>query len=122
MEDQAVVTSYQCGGQYVDSTGRSPALTLVVPEGVPLGFHLEAKQQPVAVEVRLYSGTGVSGLFFRWPEELPTGVVPVDRLEPTPSLAFRYLPTVPPGEYSVVVRAVWEGPIVVFYALSFRLR
>ena len=117
-----MVTSYQCLRLHVDSTGRSPSLSLVVPEGAPLDFRLGAEQQPVTVEVRLYPGAGVSGWFFRWPEEQPTAIEPVDRFEPTPSLAFSYLPQASPGEYSVVVRAVWEGPIVVFYALSFRLQ
>jgi len=34
---------------------------------------------------------------------------------------FEYLPEVPPGEYSLVVKSVWEGRIHVFYAISFRL-
>ena len=46
----------------------------------------------------------------------------MDTLQPTPSLALHYLPQQPPGEYSMVVRAAWDGPIDVFYAISFRLQ
>jgi hypothetical protein len=34
---------------------------------------------------------------------------------------FEILPGIPKGEYSMVIRAVWEGDIEVFYDLSFRL-
>ena len=50
-----------------------------------------------------------------------TGVEPTDTLQPAPSLTFEYLPRIVPGEYSLVVRAIWEGPIDVFYAISFGL-
>jgi hypothetical protein len=122
-EEQAVVTSYRCHNTWIDSTGRFPpqSPSLVVPKGVPLHFRLAAEQRPAMVDVRIYSGTGVSASFFIWPEELPIKVEPVERFQPAPSSAFEYLPQVAPGEYSLVVRAVWEEPIEVFYATSFRV-
>ena len=123
-EAHAVITSYECSGAHVDSTGISPSRSpaLVIPNEAPLEVRLDADQDPVAVDVRLYAGAGKSGYFFRWPEEFPGGSEPVDKFEPAPSLSFQYLPPVPPGQYSLVVRATWEGPIDVFYAISFELR
>jgi hypothetical protein len=122
-EEQAVVTSYRCHNMWIDSTGRLPpkSPSLVVPKGVPLHFRLAAEQQPATVEVRVYSEVGVSASFFIWPEELPIKVEPVDRFQPAPTSAFEYLPQVAPGEYALVVRAVWQEPIEVFYATSFRV-
>ena len=122
-EERAVITSYECGGAHIDSTGISPSRSpgLVITEELPLEARLDADQDPVAVDVRLYAGAGISGYFFTWPEELPGGSEPLHKFEPAPSLSFRYLPAVPPGDYSLVVRATWEGPIDVFYAISFRL-
>ena len=82
---------------------------------------MAAEQQPITLDVRLYPGAGISGSFGKWPEELPTGIKPVDSLQPTPSLTSQYLPQQPPGEYSLVVRATWDGPIDAFYAVSSRL-
>jgi hypothetical protein len=76
---------------------------------------------PTAVEVRLYPEPGLSASFFRWPEELPTQVDPVDRFQPEPSTDFQYVPSASPGAYSLVVRVTWEEDIDVFYALSFKL-
>ena len=118
-----MITSYACGGAHIDSTGISPSRSpgLVIPKGVPLEAHLDVDQDPVTVDVRLYAGAGISGYFFKWPEELPGGSGPVDKFEPAQSSSFQYLPVVSPGEYSLVVRATWEGPIDVFYAISFIL-
>ena len=80
------------------------------------------ERKPVALELRLYSGAGISGSCFKWPEELSTNEGPLDTLQPTPSLEFRYVPQPSPGKYSPVVRATWDGPIDVFYAISFRLQ
>ena len=123
-EEQAVVTSYQCVSLFIDSTGRYPSKSpsLIVPQGEPFLIRLQAEQQPMTVEVRLYPEAGISGSFGHWPEQLPRGREPVDRFKPTPSLTFQYLPQVPTGEYSIVVRATWEGPIDVFYAMSLRLQ
>ena len=88
---------------------------------MPLSLRMAAEQQPITLDMRLYSGAGISGSFGIWPEELPTGIKLVDSLQLEPSLAFQYLPQQPPGEYSLVVRAAWDGPIDVFYAVSFRL-
>ena len=122
-DEMAVVTSFQCLATHVDSTAQYPSRSpsLVVPHDVPLSLRMAAEQQPVTLDVRLYSGAGISGSFGKWPEELPTGIKSVDSLQLTPSLTFHYLPQQPPGEYSLVVRATWDGPIVVFFALSFRL-
>jgi hypothetical protein len=123
-EERAVVTSYQCVSSYVDSTGRDalPSASSILPVDSPLNLRLAVETQPTAVDVRLYPGAKVSGSFLKWPEELPSGIEPVDSLRPTPSLAFQYLPQQPPGGYSLVVNAEWDGPIVVFYAIGFRLQ
>ncbi len=82
--------------------------------------------RPTATAVPVYAEAGISGYFFQWPEDLPRGtgdarVEAVDTFRPAPALTFEYLPEVPPGEYSLVVKSVWEGRIHVFYAISFRL-
>ena len=122
-EERAVVTSYQCMSSYVDSTGRnpSPSASSLLPADSPLNLRLAAEKQPMTLDVRLYRGARVSGSFLKWPEELPTGEEPVETLRPTPSRAFQFSPEAPPGEYSLVVRATWDGPVVVFYAMSFEL-
>jgi hypothetical protein len=122
-EERAVVTSYQCMNSHVDSTGRGPSHSpsATLPAGSPLRLRLAAETQPTVVDARLYPEAGVAGYFFSWPEELPDGVEPVDTLRPTTSVSFQYLPQQPPGDYSLVIRAAWDGPIVVFYATSFSL-
>ena len=119
-----MATAYQCMSLYVDSTAQNPskAPSLALTQGLPLSLRLGVERKPVALELRLYSGAGIYGSFQKWPEELFPDERPVDTLQPTPSLAFRYLPQQPPGEYSLVVRATWDGPIDVFYATSFRLQ
>ena len=118
-----MVTSYQCTTMYVDSTGQhlSRSSSLLVSKGVPLSFRLVLELQPISLDIWLYPGAGVSGYFFKWPEELPPAIAPVDRLQPAPSSTFKYLPKQPPGEYSLVIRATWDGPIDVFYAIGFTL-
>lgn len=121
-EAQAVVTSYQCGSAHVDSTGQSPGSSSVpVPVDTPLRLRFGVETQPESVEVRIYPGASVSASFFMWPEDLPTGVKPVARFERVASPEFEILPGIPKGEYSMVIRAVWEGDIEVFCALNFRL-
>lgn len=122
-EERAVITSYECGGAHIDSTGVSPSRSpgFVIPIGVPFEARLDSDQDPMTLEVRLYAGAGISGYFFMWPEELPGGPELVDKFESAPSSSFQYLPVGPPGDYSLVVRATWEGPIDVFYAVSFIL-
>ena len=71
----------------------------------PLEVRLDSDQNPISLDVRLYSGAGTAGSFFMWPEELPGGAATVDKFEPAPPSSFQYLPPVPPGEYSLVVRA-----------------
>ncbi len=122
-EQRAVVTSYQCMSSYVDSTGRypSPSASSILSADSPLNLRLVAESQPMAVDVRLYHGGGVEGSFLRWPEELPGGETPVETLRPTPSRAFQFSPEATSGEYSLVVRATWDGPVDVFYAMGLRL-
>jgi heat shock protein HslJ len=118
-EDRAAVTSYQCGTAHVDSTGQSPSsLSGAIPAGTPLELRLSGEKPPERVEVRIYPGTGISASFFMWPEDLPTGAEPVARFEQVPGPDFSFTPQIPPGEYSVVIRAVWEGGVEVFYAFS----
>ena len=123
-EEPVVATAYKCMSLNVDSTAQYPskAPSLTPTQGLPLSLRLRVERKPVALELRLYSGAGIYGSFHKWPEELFTDAGPVDSLQPTPSLAFLYLPQQPPGEYSLVVRATWDGPIDVFYATSFRLQ
>ena len=123
-EEPAVATSYGCMSLHVDSTAQYPAKapSLALTQGVPLSLRLGVERKPVALELRLYSGAGIYGSFGKWPEELFFDEGPVDTLQPTPSLAFQYLPQQSPGEYSLVVRAIWDGPIAVFYATSFKLQ
>ena len=120
-EERAVVTSYQCMSMHVDSTGQQPSSSssLLVSKGVPIRFRLASELQPVTLDIRVYPGDGVSGYFFKWPEELPPSIAPVDRLQPAVATTFQYVPQQPPGEYSLVVRATWDGPVVVFYAIGF---
>ncbi len=75
----------------------------------------------MTLDVRLYRGARVSGSFLKWPEELPTGEEPVETLRPTPSRVFQFSPEATSGEYSLVVRATWDGPVDVFYAMGLRL-
>ena len=123
LEERALVTSYQCLTRYVDSTSHYPpeSPSLVLASGALLSFQLISAQQPVTLDMRLYSGARHYGYFLRWPEEFPTGVQPLDAIQPEPSTAFEYLPQQPPGDYSLVIRAVWDGPRDIFYAISFTL-
>ena len=116
-----MVTSYQCMSMHVDSTGQQPSSSssLLASKGVPIRFRLASELQPVTLDIRVYPGDGVSGYFFKWPEELPPSIAPVDRLQPAVATTFQYVPQQPPGEYSLVVRATWDGPVVVFYAIGF---
>ncbi len=122
-EERAVVTSYQCMSNHVDSTGGDPSSSAssILPVDSPLYLRLAAEKQPMTLDVRLYRGARVSGSYLKWPEELPTGEEPVETLRPTPSRAFQFAPEAPPGEYSLVVRTTWDGPVDVFYAMGLRL-
>ena len=94
-EKPAVATSYRCMSLHVDSTAQYPskAPSLALTRGMPLSLRLGAERKPLALELRLYSGSGIYGSFFKWPEELFfADQGPVDTLQPTPSLAFHYLP------------------------------
>ena len=108
---------------YVDSTGRSPSRTpsISVSSDAPLGLRLGADHRPTSVEIRLYAGVGKSGSFGQWPDELPGGEAPADTLQPEASLEFVFDPAVPQGEYTLVVRATWEGTVEVFFAISLTL-
>jgi hypothetical protein len=123
---RAVVTTYRCHNAWIDSTGQSPPRSpdAIAKPGAPIaftGYGFTTEQPPQSIDVRLYPGAGVSASFLRWPEELPTGVEPVDRHTPDPGPDFQYIPAVAPGEYSLVIRIAWEGDVDVFYALSFAL-
>jgi heat shock protein HslJ len=121
--EQAVVTSYSCQGAHIDSTGQSPgdSPSFSTPAGEPLHLHLAAPQPPQFVEARLYPGAGVSASFFRWPEDLPPGIAPLEQYQPGPTSDFQIVPQSPPGAYSLVVRATWGEGVEVFYALSLGL-
>ena len=122
-QEQAVVTSYQCHNAHVDSTGKSPpsSPSFTIPAGEPLSFHLAAPQPPQTVDVRLYPGAGVSASFFRWPEDLPTKIEPLEQTQPGPASDFQVLSQAPAGIYSLVIRATWDEDVEVFYALSLGL-
>ncbi len=122
-ERAAVATSYRCHSATVDSTGQSPARSpdLVIYRGAPITLQLAVEQQPTAIDVRLYPGTGLSASFLRWPEELPMQVEAADRFQPEPAARFQYLAQSVPGPYSLVVRVSWEEAVEVYYAISFML-
>jgi hypothetical protein len=73
---------------------------------------------PVTLEARVYSEAGISGSFMRWPEDLPPANQAVATFEIEPATKFEIDPQLASGNYSLVVRAIWEGPIEVFYALG----
>ena len=121
-EGQAAVTSYQCGDAHVDSTGQSPgSMPVPVPANSSLRLRFGAEMQPERVEARIYPGAGVSAYFFRWPEDLPTGVEPVAKFERLADPEYEIAPKIPTGAYSMVIRATWQGDAEVFYALGFSL-
>jgi hypothetical protein len=96
-------------------------LTGAIPAGTPLELRFGAETLPESVEVRIYPGTGVSASFFMGPEDLPSGAEPVERFEQVAGPDSDFTPQVPPGEYTVVIRALWEGGVEVFYAFSLNL-
>jgi hypothetical protein len=116
---EAVVTSYRCYSLFVDSTGRpsshTPTLTLTDNSPVGMVFFVDA---PVTLEARVYSGEGISGSFMRWPEDLPPAYQAVTIFEIEPDTEFEIDLPLASGNYSLVVKATWEGPIEVFYALG----
>jgi hypothetical protein len=123
-----VVTSYRCRGAHVDSTGQSPSKTpaLLVEQGAPITLRFGANEAPAEVEARLYFAPGVAGSWMRWPEELPTGHEPVDRIKLEEGVEVR-VPLyargdLAPGAYSLVVRAAWEKEREVWYAIGFTAR
>jgi heat shock protein HslJ len=119
---QTVVTSYQCGGTHIDSTGQSPGSPAMSVSGdAPLQLKFATEKQPEGVEARVYAGPGVSASFFRWPEELPGGAEPVAVFGDITSQTLQLGSELPAGEYSVVIRAVWAGDSEVFYAFSIRI-
>ena len=120
-EVQTVVTCYQCGSMHVDSTGQSPGVaSLSVLAEAPLRLDFEADVLPDSVAARVYAGAGVSASFFSWPEELPGGAAPVAVFDQITGQSLEMEFPLPAGEYSMVIRAAWDGDIEVFYAFSFR--
>jgi hypothetical protein len=123
-EHRAVVTSYRCEEATIDSTGQSPAdppdVRLSAGEG--LAFRLGTTMPPDRLELRIYPGAGIAASFFRWPEELPLEIEPVEQMELEPALGFEYQPETLAGAYSLVIRATWGEDIDVFYALSFEVQ
>ena len=116
---EAVPTSYECAGLFVDSTGRTPSAdaALVVPRSTAIGLGLRTLQPPTGVEVRLYDQPTAHAWFGRWPEDLPQGTEPIDRAMLVASNILTYTPDVAAGAYSLVVRVTWESIADVFYAL-----
>ena len=66
-EEPAVATSYQCMSLYVDSTAQNPskAPSLALAQGLPLSLRLGVERNPVALELRLYSGAWIYGSFHK---------------------------------------------------------
>jgi len=120
-EVQAVVTCYHCGSVHVDSTGHSPgSASFSVPADASLQLHFGVGEPPDTLAARVYTGTGVSASFLRWPEELPGGAEPVAVFDEITGQRLEIESPLSRGEYSVVIRATWKGEIEVFYAFSFR--
>ena len=117
------VTSYQCLSAFVDSTGRSPDAepTFTTSVGEAIGLSFGTDEAPTTLELRLYPKPGLSGSFMRWPEDLPGGPQPVESADVEPALDVSHTFESEPGDYSLVIRATWEGPVEVFYAVSLRL-
>jgi hypothetical protein len=92
-----------------------------VPVDAPLQLHFGADLPPESVAARVYAELDVSASFFRWPEELPGGTGPVAVFDEIAGQSLEIQSSLPKGEYSVVVRATWDGDIEVFYAFSFRI-
>ena len=117
------VTSYQCFGAFVDSTGQSPEAepTFTASEGEAIELTFGADEPPTTLELRLYPKPGLSGSFGHWPEELPGGPQPVESADVEPASSVSHSFESGPGDYSLVIRATWEGPVEVFYAVSLRL-
>ena len=121
--DLPAVTSYQCLSTFVDSTGQSPeaepTFTASAGEAIELTFGVD--EPPTALELRLYPEPGVSGSFGRWPEDLPSGPQPIESADVETGSGVSHSFESGPGDYSLVIRATWEGPVEVFYAVSLRL-
>lgn len=124
-QEQAVATSYHCDGLWVDFAGQAPSSkpSLTLAQGAPLDVRLDVptERNLEQLEARLYTGAGKYAMFSNWPESLPGGAMPVAIPQPPLSSAFQAVPPVGPGEYSLVVRASWEGPVDVFYAAGFKV-
>ena len=86
MEERTLATSYQCLTNYVDSTNRYPfeSPSLIVVSGKPMSFQLTFRQQPVKLDVKLYSGAKLYDDFFRWTREPPEGVQALNAIQPEP--------------------------------------
>ncbi|MDA1347361.1 MAG: LppX_LprAFG lipoprotein [Chloroflexi bacterium] len=121
--DLPVVTSYQCFDAFIDSTGQGPPAepTFSASAGEAIELSFSTGEAPSTVELRLYPSPGVSGSFMKWPEDLPGGPEPVESAILEPDLAVSHAFDSGPGDYSLVVRATWDGPVEVFYAVSLRL-
>jgi hypothetical protein len=117
---EAVVTSYRCYSLFVDSTSRSSSHipTLTLTGSSPVGMVFFVDDTPVTLEARIYSGADVSGSFMRWPEDLPPANQALETFQIEPGTNFEIEPRLESGNYSLVVRATWEGSIEVFYALG----
>ena len=118
-----MVTSYRCENATIDSTGKSPAdpPDIALEAGQQMDFRLGAEEVPDKLELRLYPRAGMAASFLRWPEELPTGIAPLEQYQPGPASNFQIIPQAPPGGYSLVVRATWDEDVDVFYTLSLGL-
>jgi hypothetical protein len=121
--DLPVVTSYKCFNVFIDSTGQGPQseTMFTASAGEPVELSFSTDEAPSTVELRLYPSTGVSGSFMMWPEDLPGAPEPVESAILEPDLVVSHAFDSGPGDDSLVVRATWDGPVEVFYAVSLGL-
>jgi len=92
---------------------------MIVGRGAPIDLRFTVDHPPDEIELRLYPSAGAAASFMRWPEELPTGLAFIDQSRPESGIDVRYAADIPPGAYSLVVRASWGEDVSVFYAISF---
>ena len=104
---------------FVDSTGKGPSgVDIALSAGEEIDLRLDSPASPSSLEARLYAGRGLAGSFLQWPEALPLGAELLEQAELAPSLGSTYAPQAPAGSYSLVVRAIWDNDIDVFFAIG----
>ena len=121
---QPIPTSFRCQGTHIDFTGLGPddGFTLTMPHDreINLHFNTDIVPNPDWVEMRLYPMTGLYASFLTWPEDQPDGgTAPVESLATGSDFSHTFARG--PGEYTLVILAIWGADVEVFYALNLML-